>query len=95
MRRLSGQDALFVYDELPHEPQHTLKVSVLGSGSSGNATFLATGKTRVLVDAGFSYRELSRRLESVGESIRELDAVADRAERISDMLTIYAIKRAE
>jgi predicted phosphate transport protein (TIGR00153 family) len=28
-------------------------------------------------------------------SVRELDAVADRAERISDTLTIYAIKRAE
>ncbi len=33
--------------------------------------------------------------DHVARAVRELDAVADRAERISDMLTIYAIKRAE
>jgi len=40
-----------------------LKVSVLGSGSRGNATLVVAGDTRVLVDAGFSGRDLARRLD--------------------------------
>ncbi len=33
--------------------------------------------------------------DHVARAVRELDAVADRAERVADQLTIYAIKRAE
>jgi phosphoribosyl 1,2-cyclic phosphodiesterase len=40
---------------------------VLASGSSGNCALLATGRTRILVDAGLSLRSLARRLESIGE----------------------------
>jgi phosphoribosyl 1,2-cyclic phosphodiesterase len=50
-------------------------MSVLGSGSSGNSTLLAAGRTRVLLDAGFSCKELTRRLAEVGESPERLDAV--------------------
>ncbi len=39
-----------------------MKVWVLGSGSRGNATVIDNGVTRVLVDAGFSARELKRRM---------------------------------
>jgi phosphoribosyl 1,2-cyclic phosphodiesterase len=48
---------------------------VLASGSSGNATFVAAGRTRILVDAGLSFRELSRRLAEIGEDPKHLDAV--------------------
>jgi phosphoribosyl 1,2-cyclic phosphodiesterase len=48
---------------------------VLASGSSGNAALLATGSTRILLDAGLSVRELGRRLELVGEQIERLDAI--------------------
>jgi phosphoribosyl 1,2-cyclic phosphodiesterase len=48
---------------------------VLASGSSGNATFVAAGRTRILVDAGLSFRELSRRLAEIGEDPKRLDAV--------------------
>ena len=41
---------------------HPLRVVFLGSGSSGNATAITDGKTTVLVDCGFSAREVSRRL---------------------------------
>jgi phosphoribosyl 1,2-cyclic phosphodiesterase len=40
---------------------------VLASGSSGNCALLATAKTRILVDAGLSQRELTRRLALIGE----------------------------
>lgn len=58
----------------PGDPSK-LRVCVLGSGSSGNATFVATERTRVLVDAGFSCRQIQLRLASIGESIQALDAV--------------------
>lgn len=53
----------------------TLQVCVLGSGSSGNATFVSSGGTRVLFDAGFSCRQIQLRLAQIGEDFRDLDAV--------------------
>lgn len=52
-----------------------MKVSVLGSGSGGNATLVQAGDTRVMVDAGFSGRDLARRLETVGVDPDAVDAV--------------------
>jgi len=39
-----------------------LRLIVLGSGSSGNAAVLCTGKTRILIDAGLGIRTLRARL---------------------------------
>jgi phosphoribosyl 1,2-cyclic phosphodiesterase len=50
-------------------------VSVLGSGSRGNATFVKTERVRLLVDAGMSRREIANRLESIGEDPDGIDAV--------------------
>jgi hypothetical protein len=52
-----------------------VKFCVLASGSSGNAALLATDKTRILVDAGLSMKELAKRLASIGESLETLDAI--------------------
>jgi len=43
-----------------------VRVAVLGSGSSGNATLVRAGNTHVLVDAGFSGKDLERRLDILG-----------------------------
>jgi phosphoribosyl 1,2-cyclic phosphodiesterase len=48
---------------------------VLGSGSSGNCTFLATNRAKILVDAGFSHREILRRLASIGETPDSIQAI--------------------
>jgi len=48
---------------------------VLASGSSGNAALLATDKTRILVDAGLSMKELGKRLAAIGEDLQNLDAI--------------------
>ena len=48
---------------------------MLASGSSGNCALLATERTRILVDAGLSFRALARRLESLGEPVETLHAV--------------------
>jgi len=52
-----------------------VKVCVLGSGSSGNATLVVADGVSVLIDAGLSCRQIVRRMESVGASPRSLDAV--------------------
>lgn len=39
-----------------------MRVSVLGSGSSGNSVLVWAGNTRLLVDAGFSARNVAERL---------------------------------
>ncbi|HVP47751.1 MAG TPA: MBL fold metallo-hydrolase [Bryobacteraceae bacterium] len=52
-----------------------LKFCVLASGSSGNSAFIATKRTRVLVDAGLSFRELSKRLAAIGEQPDRIDAI--------------------
>jgi len=48
---------------------------VLASGSSGNAALLATENTRILLDAGLSMRELSKRLATAGETLDRIDAI--------------------
>jgi phosphoribosyl 1,2-cyclic phosphodiesterase len=52
-----------------------MKLTVLGSGSTGNAVLIVAGETRVLVDAGLSAKEIARRLALVGEDVQKLDAV--------------------
>ena len=53
----------------------TLKIGILGGGSSGNSMIISTGCGTVAIDAGFSGRELRRRMGIVGFSPEELDAV--------------------
>lgn len=43
-----------------------LEVTALGSGSSGNAVLISLGNYGVLIDAGFSKKELLKRLDSCG-----------------------------
>ncbi|RMG02126.1 MAG: MBL fold metallo-hydrolase, partial [Acidobacteria bacterium] len=52
-----------------------MKFTVLGSGSSGNATIISDEKTHVLVDAGLSAKEILRRLALKGINYERLDAV--------------------
>src|SRR3982751_1517650 len=52
-----------------------VKFCVLASGSSGNAALLATEKTRVLVDAGLSMKELGKRMADIGKNLEDIDAI--------------------
>jgi phosphoribosyl 1,2-cyclic phosphodiesterase len=53
----------------------SLRVCVLGSGSKGNSTLVATERTRLLVDAGLSRRETYARLAAAGEPTDGFDAI--------------------
>ena len=52
-----------------------VRFTVLASGSKGNCTVLSGGRTRILVDAGLSCRELFRRMKLAGEDPATLDAI--------------------
>jgi phosphoribosyl 1,2-cyclic phosphodiesterase len=52
-----------------------VKVTVLGSGSSGNAILVESQRVRLLVDAGFSGRDLERRLAAVEVAPESIDAL--------------------
>ncbi len=52
-----------------------MRFTVLGSGSRGNATLVELGSTRVLVDAGFSARDLARRLTAVDVTPESVDGI--------------------
>jgi phosphoribosyl 1,2-cyclic phosphodiesterase len=52
-----------------------MRMTVLASGSKGNSTVIATHRTRILIDAGLSCREILRRMQVAGEDPRALDAI--------------------
>ncbi len=51
------------------------RVYVLGSGSAGNAAAIASGDQVLLVDAGFSAREMARRASQVGLELTRVTAL--------------------
>lgn len=52
-----------------------MRITILGSGSRGNAVLVESGGTRLLVDAGFSGRDLARRLAAVEVAPESLTAL--------------------
>lgn len=53
----------------------SLHYSVLASGSSGNAMFIKTEKTRLLIDAGLSGKKLEQLFKQIGEDLAQIDAI--------------------
>jgi phosphoribosyl 1,2-cyclic phosphodiesterase len=52
-----------------------LRFTILGSGSSGNCAYLETDGARILVDAGFSAKQIELRLASIGRTLADIEAV--------------------
>jgi len=55
--------------------KYTIRFSVLASGSGGNACYVETENTKIIVDAGLSCTEIERRLRLVGIQPESLDAL--------------------
>jgi phosphoribosyl 1,2-cyclic phosphodiesterase len=52
-----------------------MEFAVAGSGSRGNATVIRAGRTTIMVDCGFGFGEIRRRLERLNIGIDDLDAI--------------------
>ena len=52
-----------------------MRFASLGSGSRGNATLIQAGETCLLLDCGFSVKELEKRCSQLQFDIRQIDAV--------------------
>ncbi|MGW8193400.1 MAG: MBL fold metallo-hydrolase [Desulforhopalus sp.] len=46
-----------------------MRFAVLGSGSRGNSVYIESGKTGLLIDAGFSGKVISERLQAIGRDL--------------------------
>ena len=70
-----------------------MRVSILASGSGGNACVVESGRTRVLVDAGLSAKELEKRLAARGidaETIRAIFITHEHGDHSIGALTFAA-----
>jgi beta-lactamase domain protein len=52
-----------------------MKIIILASGSKGNATYIETENTKILIDAGISYLQIKNRLAQRNISFCDLDAI--------------------
>jgi phosphoribosyl 1,2-cyclic phosphodiesterase len=67
----------------------SVKFTILGSGSAGNCAYLETGEARILVDAGFSTRQIRQRLAGIGRTPEKLSAILlthEHSDHISGLL---------
>ncbi len=52
-----------------------MRFASLGSGSKGNATLVEWRDTCIMIDCGFSIKDTARRLEKLGKSPGDIDAI--------------------
>lgn len=52
-----------------------MRIINLASGSKGNSTFVCFNQTKILIDAGLTEKNLSKRLSEIGESLFNINAV--------------------
>ena len=52
-----------------------VRLTILGSGSAGNCAYVETDETRVLIDAGFSLRQIRQRLATIGRAPENLSGI--------------------
>ena len=52
-----------------------VRLTILGSGSPGNCAYVETDEARILVDAGFSARQIRQRLATIGRTPENLTGI--------------------
>lgn len=53
----------------------SVQFTILGSGSNGNCAYLESGNTRLLIDAGFSAKQIRERLAQIGRAPEGLSGI--------------------
>ena len=70
-----------------------MRMTVLASGSKGNSTVISSSRTRVLVDAGLSCREILKRMAIAGEDPATLDAILITHEHVDHVAGLAVLAR--
>lgn len=70
-----------------------MQFSVLGSGSKGNSVYIEEGKTAILIDNGFSGKELEQRLRIIGRSLDDLTAICVTHEHNDHIVGVGVVSR--
>jgi phosphoribosyl 1,2-cyclic phosphodiesterase len=70
-----------------------MQFSVLGSGSRGNSVYIEEGKTGILIDNGFSGKELAARLRAIGRTLEHISAICITHEHNDHVLGAGVISR--
>jgi phosphoribosyl 1,2-cyclic phosphodiesterase len=70
-----------------------VQLTILGSGSGGNCAYLETPETRLLIDAGFSGRQIRRRMATIArapESVQAILITHEHSDHISGLTGLAA-----
>ncbi|MEW6337548.1 MAG: MBL fold metallo-hydrolase [Acidobacteriota bacterium] len=70
-----------------------MRISVLASGSGGNAVLVEERDTKVLIDCGVSLRQLQRRVHAVGATLEGLAAVLLTHEHTDHVQGVAVLRR--
>lgn len=70
-----------------------LEFCSLNSGSCGNATYVAAGDTRVLIDAGISGKAITGALDTIGVLPETLSAILVTHEHVDHIRTVGVLSR--
>lgn len=70
-----------------------ISLTVLASGSKGNCIHISDGETAVLIDAGFSGKEIARRMNLVGLDPLDLNAILVTHEHTDHVLGAGVLSR--
>lgn len=72
---------------------NAFRFTVLGSGSSGNCSLVSHGDTHLLIDAGFSGKEIQARMEARGFNPEKLTAILVTHEHGDHVKSVHTLSR--
>ncbi|WP_314111249.1 MBL fold metallo-hydrolase [uncultured Granulicatella sp.] len=68
-------------------------VSLLASGSSGNATYIETPQRKILVDCGLTGKAIAVQMEKIGRSVADIDTILVTHEHVDHIKGIGVLAR--
>lgn len=73
--------------------QETMSISMLASGSSGNATYVETKGQRLLIDAGLSGKKIEQLFQQIDRKVSDLNAILVTHEHVDHVRGVGILSR--
>lgn len=70
-----------------------MKVVVLGSSSAGNSTYVELNNIKFLIDAGFTYKDMLSKLESINVNIHDINFLIVTHAHTDHIKSVHTINR--